>query len=183
MLKDQRIIPFRLCSTHEVCRSKSWYILFYLYGTHEACVHVSVPCDVCRSKSWYIPFYLCGTMKPAYTCLCHAMSAGLRAGTYHSITMVPMNPAYTCLCHAMSAGPRAGTYHSISVVPMKPVYTCLCHAMSAGPRAGTADRDGAGSCGHSGELRRCHVLHPHEEHPSGRVGQDHRHQLQGRMLV
>ena len=94
-------------------------------------------------------------------------------GLYHSVSVVPMK----------SAGPRAGTYHSISVVPMKPAYTCLCHAMSAGPRAGTADRDGAGSCGHPGELRRCHVLHPHEEHPSGRVGQDHRYQLQGRMLV
>ena len=94
-------------------------------------------------------------------------------GLYHSVSVVPMK----------SAGPRAGTYHSISVVPMKPACTCLCHAMSAGPRAGTADRNGAGSCGHTGELRRCHVLHPHEEHPSGRVGQDHRHQLQGRMLV
>ena len=110
-------------------------------------------------------------------------SAGPRAGTYYSISMVPMKPVYMCLCHAMSAGLRAGTYHSITMVPMNPAYTCLCHAMSAGPRAGTADRDGAGSCGHSGELRRCHVLHPHEEHPSGRVGQDHRHQLQGRMLV
>ena len=66
---------------------------------------------------------------------------------------------------------------------MKSVYMYLCYAMSTGPRAGTADGDGTGSCGHPGELRRCHVLHPHEEHPSGWVGQDYRHQLQGRMLV